>query len=208
MDSKGRSPVSWFGAALRFARQPVLGSTVTFASVTPPSRHALQHRMLFTRRHYFLEKRELREPHPWLHLSFWENILLPSAGSASRATWAQCTQAPAAGWRGPRGGVAVPARWAGPRRAGQARRDRPGRRRGRASCRPAAGLARHHGATAPAGSGTAAAAEAAEEERGLRLGPPGSGPTIPRRPGAPIPSPCLPGARRRPRRTMSGRPGG
>lgn len=61
--------------------------------------------MVFTRRHYFFEKRELWKPYPWLYLSFWENILLPSAGSASRATWAQRTQAPS-----PSRGVAGPQR--------------------------------------------------------------------------------------------------
>lgn len=109
VDSNASSPVNRFGTALGFARQPVLGSTVTFASLNSPSRHAtLQHRIVFNRRHCFFEKRELPEPYPWLNLSFRENILRPTAGSASRATWARRTQAPS-----PSGGVAGPQRRCG-----------------------------------------------------------------------------------------------
>lgn len=168
-------------------------------------------------RRCFFGTRGLPGPRRPRHFNFPATSLLP-------ATWARAPEPrvgvpPPVGRLGRREWAWRPGRWgrsprgcdrpgaAGGSRGRRGRVPGGGRRRrpGRGSGRPAAGPKRHHGATAPAGAGIAAAAEAAEAERWLR---PGS----PRRPRVPIPAPRLPGARRRrpPRRTMRarGRPGG
>lgn len=160
-----------------------------------PSRHAPAPRILLSRCTAFWRIVASPKPYPWLDFS--GKPRAPTAGSASRAKWARRTQAPerqrrgrarTRGLGGPRGGVAgqrggrVPAGRGG---AGRARRGGPRPRLGPACRRPAAGPARHHGATAPATAGTAAAAQATQAGRGPTPGPTGGRPVNPRVPTPP-----------------------
>lgn len=116
----------------------------------------------------------------------------PGDGGSCRrgGPWSERGNRPGGGGpRWPRTGRAgqaqstVKALGAGRTRVGRAGPGGGGLRRllGRTCRGPAAGPAHHHGEAGPAATGTAAAAETAEEERRLKTGPPGSGPVNPRR---------------------------